>query len=174
MQTADSSPQSIRRRRFQRAGAITTELFIEGFETMDQVGEVFARVHAAGGFAEVGAAAKRTMRIDSAAAISAQQRAGTVWMRLKLGATAGADAFRQIQSLAEGEERGFAGEAEMAAAAAELAVAGQGTALDFGVDGLDLRCKRGGFRTGIGSAGHGEGGMNRRWPGAHHFCGVDN
>ncbi len=124
---------------------------------MDQVGEVFARVHAAGGFAEVGAAAKRTMCIDGAAAISAQQRAGTVWMRLQLGATTGTNAFGKVQSLPEGEERRLAGQSEVAAAAPELAVAGQGTALDFGVDGLDLRGKRGGFRTGIGSAGHDEG-----------------
>jgi hypothetical protein len=78
-------------------------------------------------------------------------------VRLELGAPAGADAFGQIQSLSEGEERGFAGQSEVTAAAAELAVAGQGTALDFGVDGLDLRGKRGGFGTGIGSAGHDEG-----------------
>jgi hypothetical protein len=45
----------------------------------------------------------------------------------------------------------------VAAAAPELAIAGQGTALDFGIDGLDLRGKRGGFRRGIGSAGHDKG-----------------
>jgi len=117
-----SAPQGIRGGGFERAGTLAAEFFIEGFETMNEIGEVFARVHAAGGFAEVGAAAKRPVRIDGAAAIAAQQRAGPVRMWLELDAAAGADAFGQVERLTQGEQRGPARESEVAASAAKLAV----------------------------------------------------
>jgi hypothetical protein len=84
------------------------------------------------------------MRINSAATIAAEQWAGTLGVSFELGAATGADAFGEEQSLTEGEERRFAGEAKMAAATAELAITREGAALDLGIDSLNLRRERGG------------------------------
>jgi hypothetical protein len=104
----------------------TAEAFIEGFEALDQIGDVFARIHAAGLGAEVGAAAERAVRIDGAAAVASQQRAGAVGVWFEDFAAAGAHAFGGMESLATREQGRVAGDAKMAAAGAHLALAGQG------------------------------------------------
>ena len=61
---------------------------------------MFSRVHASGGFTKVSAAAEGAMRINGAAAIAAEEWAGTLGVSFKLGAATGADAFGEVQSLA--------------------------------------------------------------------------
>jgi hypothetical protein len=61
-------------------------------------------------------------------------------------AAAAAHAVGGMERLASGQQWGMACDAEVAAACAHLALAGQGTALQFGVDGLDLGTMRGRFR----------------------------
>jgi hypothetical protein len=139
---------------FEGAGAITAEFFVEGFEAVNEIGQVFSRVHASGGFTKVGAAAEGAMRINGAAAIAAEQWAGPIGVSFELSAATGADAFGEVQSLTEGEKRRFAGEAKMAAATAELAITREGAALDLGIDSLDLRRERGGRWAGGRAAGH--------------------
>ena len=86
----------------------------------------------------MGAAAEGAVRIDGAAAIAAQQRAGAVGMRFQSLAPTGTDAPGRIKRFALCQQRGVAGEAKMAATGAHFALAGKGTSLQFGIDGLDL------------------------------------
>jgi hypothetical protein len=125
---------------------VAAEAFVEGFEALDQISDVFARVHAAGLSAEMGAAAERAVLIDGAASVAAEERAGTVWVWFEDFAAAAAHAVGCVERLASREQRRVAGDAKMAAACAHFALAGQGTALQLGVDGLDLGTMRGRFR----------------------------
>ncbi len=130
--------QRVTDRGFERSGTAATETFVESFETLDEISDVFARVHAAGFGTEVRAAAKRTVFIDCAAAIAAQQRACPVRMRFEGLATAGADSLGCIQSLSPGEHRGMTCQPEVTAAGAHLTLTGQRPSLQLGINRLDF------------------------------------
>jgi hypothetical protein len=108
------------------AGAGAAELFVEGFEFSDEIEDVGAGVGAAGGVAEVGAATEGAMRVNGAAHVFAEERAGPV-RGLGDGFTAGgAPACGGGDGFPLGEVRGFAGEFEAATLGAAEAGPGKG------------------------------------------------
>jgi hypothetical protein len=125
-------------------------LAIEIFQAADQVEDFAARVGAAGGGAEMGAAAEGAILVDEAAAVLAQERAIALARGGQRLAPGGADGLRGDERLAAGELRRFAGQAELAALGAAEAGAFDRPGVDLAVDGADFSERFAPFGRGAG------------------------
>lgn len=124
--------------RFQFSRAISPQFFIQGLEPVNQVGNVFARIHAPRRLAKMRTTTKGPMRIDGASPLLTQQRAGTFRVRFELFPPAGPHPLGGEHSLSKREKRSLSGETEMAALRAHLAVPLQRSLLQFCIDRLHL------------------------------------
>ncbi len=125
---------------FNFAWAVAAELAVHVFKAADEIEDLFARIRAAGGFAEMCATAKRTIRVDHTfARVTFEQRTRAVGGEGKFLAPRGAKAFRSDQCFPFGEVRGLAGELEAATLGAGLAGAFEGTLGQLGIDRADFR-----------------------------------
>lgn len=110
------------------------ESFIEGFEALDEVGDLASGVGSTRFGAEVGATTEGTVLVAGTASLWSKQGAGAIGMGFQGLATRGADAFRRVEGLGFRDQRGFAGEPEMTAAGPARAIAMQRSPLESDVD----------------------------------------
>jgi hypothetical protein len=152
---------------FQGDGAGALEVAVDFFEAVDEVEDLAAGMGAAGGLAEVGAAAEGAGFVDEAAGgAGIEQGTGSVVADGEGFAAGGAEGFGGDEGFAAREVGDFAGELELATPGAEGALALEGAGCEVGVDFFH----RGG---GVGfQAGEGVGGGHGiRVCGRGAFCG---
>ena len=77
--------------------ACVSELFVEGFESMNEIDHSFPRVGTTRFRTEMGATSKGSVGINGAAAIDAKQRTGSNRVWFQACPTRSADTFRRIE-----------------------------------------------------------------------------
>jgi hypothetical protein len=119
--------------------AVAAEGLVEVFQAVDEVDDFLSRVGPAGGGAEVGAAAKWAAVVDQAASgFLLQEGAYTVGSGGEAPIAGAPPGFGGGERFAFGQERGAAGQFELAALRPADAVALDGAAAQFVVDLPDL------------------------------------
>lgn len=122
------------------------EPLIERLQPVNEGGDLPSRKRAARCLAKMGAAAEGPVLVNRAAALRSQQGAVAAGVRLHGGFSRSPRSLRRIERLRPGHERSFSSQAKAAASGAKLAIAGQGDALGFGIDGrqfgLVFGCQR--------------------------------
>lgn len=115
------------------AGTVAAEFFIEGFEALDEIGDMLARIWPACGGAKMSAAAEGPMGVDGAATVPAKHGARSIIARRNFFSTTGPNAERGECGLAQGEHGCFSSEMKLAALRARNAGAFQRAFFEFGV-----------------------------------------
>ena len=87
---------------------------------MDEIGDMFARIHAACLLTEVSATAKRTILVNRASSVFAEATARSVSAWLKLGSASGSYPCGSVQCLHARYAGCSPGELEVAAATTQL------------------------------------------------------
>ena len=123
---------------FERTGTAAAETFVESFEALDEIRDMFAWIHATGFGTIVGAAAERAVLIDGAASVAPQEGAGSVRVGFECLAPAGTDSEGCVQSLPTGEHGRVTCQPKVTATGAHLTLAGQRPALEIGINCLNF------------------------------------
>ena len=115
--------------------AVAAEVVVDFFEAVDEVEDMGAGIHAAGGLAEVGAAAEGAGFVDEATGgAGIEQGAGAVFADGEGFSACGTEGFGGDEGFAAREVGDFSGELELAAPGAEGALALEGARREVGVD----------------------------------------
>jgi hypothetical protein len=108
---------------------------VDFLEAVDEVEDMGAGIHAAGGLAEVRAAAEGAGVVDETAGGSGVEKgAGAVFTDGEGFSACGAEGFGGDEGFAAREVGDFSGELELAAPGAEGALALEGAGCEVGVD----------------------------------------
>ena len=115
--------------------SVAAEVVVDFLEAVDEVEDMGAGIHAAGGLAEVGAAAEGAGLVDEATGgAGIEQGAGAVFADGEGFSAGGAEGFGGDEGFAAREVGDFSGELELAASGAEGALALEGAVCEVGVD----------------------------------------
>ena len=125
--------QCVRNRRLNEARTVSPEFFIQCLQLLDKVGNMLSGIGATGGCAKMGPASERSVGINGAAPISAEQGTGSVFSWHDFLAATGPDARSRIGCFAFSKHGCFPRQEKLAAFRAHRAGSIQDALAEFPV-----------------------------------------